>query len=731
MASNAGAGTANAIIATTSIPIPAADGAALIALPIVADNTSDTVTVIFNGGSALIIKTNSGVSVPAGGLVAGQIVAGYKVGSDFRLLSDIATSADRAAAEAAASAAASSATDASTSESNAADSAAAAATSAASVDADNLANKAATRVALKAFDGTTFPAVYLYEEGREGVFNWRGGDLSTFVSADTQEGIYVAPSSDATGASGAWVRQHDGVLRPEWFGALAITDWSTPEDSTDALASLAAVSGMVPAYIELSGFYRSTSPIALASVYPDIRGIRPGKTGFFFDGCNGITVDYSTSIWNSASFKDVGFITNGHSLYTALSMTGAANTGDGALARIDGCFFLGRDVYPDNTPTWLDEWLVAISLEQCDGIRIEHCAISGSAYNSIGAGGGPSGFPYSTRGIIANNCTHMVVNDCHILGSETGILLTGNSEGLKVNFSVLVANKNAMSIATTGTANAHAVVDNHMASFVSNLKISGGSFLHTIAQNVFFRRDDLASGSFVHISLDNCPGTRVLGNQFYVGAAGADALENIGVDLLAGSKDVLIFGNKFIRQRIPLRQAAGVGINTTIFADNHIEDNANTSGYDYISDGIGGLNVIESGTVAPSRATAWDNSKSGVRNVRGSAHRFYTPAGLSMSVTNIGGTVVNYIDFIGGATGSGPVLRVLGTDASIDFNLEPKGTGVVKSGRPIQGANFRVAGTQVVGEQGAAVADATDAATVITQLNALLAQLRTHGLIAT
>jgi hypothetical protein len=43
----------------------------------------------------------------------------------------------------------------------------------------------------------------------------------------------------------------------------------------------------------------------------------------------------------------------------------------------------------------------------------------------------------------------------------------------------------------------------------------------------------------------------------------------------------------------------------------------------------------------------------------------------------------------------------------------------------------RVSGTQVVGAQGAAVADATDAASVITQLNALLARLRTHGLIAT
>jgi hypothetical protein len=39
-------------------------------------------------------------------------------------------------------------------------------------------------------------------------------------------------------------------------------------------------------------------------------------------------------------------------------------------------------------------------------------------------------------------------------------------------------------------------------------------------------------------------------------------------------------------------------------------------------------------------------------------------------------------------------------------------------------------GTKVVGAQGAAVADATDATDVITQLNALLARLRAHGLIA-
>jgi hypothetical protein len=104
-ASNAGAGTANAIVATTSIPIPAADGAVLIALPIVVDNTATPVTVAFNGGSALTIKTNSGNSPAVGGLTAGMIVAGYVSGSTLRLLSDQASAAVLAACEAAQAAA--------------------------------------------------------------------------------------------------------------------------------------------------------------------------------------------------------------------------------------------------------------------------------------------------------------------------------------------------------------------------------------------------------------------------------------------------------------------------------------------------------------------------------------------------------------------------------------------------------------------------------------------------
>jgi hypothetical protein len=55
--------------------------------------------------------------------------------------------------------------------------------------------------------------------------------------------------------------------------------------------------------------------------------------------------------------------------------------------------------------------------------------------------------------------------------------------------------------------------------------------------------------------------------------------------------------------------------------------------------------------------------------------------------------------------------------------------GVGVAGR-VSATEFASGTTKVLGAQGAAVADATDAASAITQLNALLARCRAHGLIA-
>jgi hypothetical protein len=66
---------------------------------------------------------------------------------------------------------------------------------------------------------TNGQSAILSESGREGTFVFSTDDLSAEVAADPLQGIYVPPSSDTTGASGAWVRKFDGAVQVNWFGA--------------------------------------------------------------------------------------------------------------------------------------------------------------------------------------------------------------------------------------------------------------------------------------------------------------------------------------------------------------------------------------------------------------------------------------------------------------------------------------------------------------------------------
>jgi hypothetical protein len=76
---------------------------------------------------------------------------------------------------------------------------------------------AASRSAMAAAAQTQSPVV-LSEKGREGMFVFDGSNLAAKVAADAHQGIYVAPSSDPTGATGAWVRKFDGPVELGWFG---------------------------------------------------------------------------------------------------------------------------------------------------------------------------------------------------------------------------------------------------------------------------------------------------------------------------------------------------------------------------------------------------------------------------------------------------------------------------------------------------------------------------------
>lgn len=78
---------------------------------------------------------------------------------------------------------------------------------------------AADRAELAGKDGAATGRMFLAEAGREGSFVFDPSNLSAVVAADPGQGLYVAPVSDPTGASGAWVRKFDGAVNVKWFGA--------------------------------------------------------------------------------------------------------------------------------------------------------------------------------------------------------------------------------------------------------------------------------------------------------------------------------------------------------------------------------------------------------------------------------------------------------------------------------------------------------------------------------
>ncbi len=80
---------------------------------------------------------------------------------------------------------------------------------------------AATRIALAAMVVTAGTTAMLTEAGREGVFRFTSGNQSARVTGDPRQGMVVAPASDTTGASGAWLRIKVGAINVMWFGAVA------------------------------------------------------------------------------------------------------------------------------------------------------------------------------------------------------------------------------------------------------------------------------------------------------------------------------------------------------------------------------------------------------------------------------------------------------------------------------------------------------------------------------
>ncbi len=233
----------------------------------------------------------------------------------------------------------------------------------------------------------------------------------------------------------------------------------------------------------------------------------------------------------------------------------------------------------------------------------------------------------------------------------------------------------------------------------------------------------IIGGEFGKLNISSGTSPSGVNGGKYVGA-------RIVGNVTVGISNAVFTGNQF--SNITFTIAAGVtGVTvdtSNVFAaGSTVTNNGSVSNIIQLDGGVGGQTAIKYGGSTSLAVVGYDppTGDQYITNgyTRYAANRgvvFNGIANITANATNV--TIINNTGSIFyGAAGSHDFFvsgTLYGTINTTGFRL-PSGAALYNNS------------IKVVGAQGAAVADATDAASVIARLNDLLSRLRTHGLIAT
>ena len=471
--------------------------------------------------------------------------------------------------------------------------------------------------------------------------------------------LYVLP-----GANGAAV---------DAFGAVG--DGITDDAAVlTRVATFASAEQTVP--IVFDRFYRSTSPLTVASNSLRLVFSVPGKSGILFDNCNGITIT-QTLRYAGLSIEGGVLATNVNKTRTGLTYTNSASsTGDMLPKAITGLTLIGLDRFRQTGSPYTNGWLTAASITNGDRFSLNEPYIQGSEQDRI------DGFPVACKGIVASGSTHLIVNDPAVFCMETAIEVTGQSEGVEVVRGALVANKKGVNFAPdVAPANDTNIVGVHIASAEYNVRLAGsvGTVMHNVSGCLLFTRTEAyVSSTFKHIIVDGQ--SQISDNYFYTAVA-IDPANHIGVDLIAPAtgdhNGSLVTANTFLR--IPTVVNVGGGVVSAVINGNVTRDDGAT---------VLAAPVVDAGTATTIGFNFGDRDFGEAKSDTGvfwspvASPGFYTGTtkNLVLSATQAAATVVNFINVVGTDTGSAPIVRALGSDTDIDFTLLPKGAGKIRFG---------------------------------------------------
>lgn len=303
---------------------------------------------------------------------------------------------------------------------------------------------AASRAEMADLPATPGFSCFLAEGNRAGSFIFTSGNFTALVAADTAQGIYVAPSSDPTGASGAWVRQFYYATSPLWFG-FVLGNASGANAAANNAAWLAYVAtlgalrvnatttaGGVPA-IELPlGLIEFSQPLDFNFGQVHIFG--KGGNGVVaatilkFYGCTGVRVQSSNT--SGASTKDgVLHMSGTKSVFENFAIIGDYVSG----AEAENYGFHGRATFVANNVTVQnfagEAWRIEADTGALGGDatcwRMNNCEGWGSR-NGIYEKGNNTSAGKAVGGIFNNNRQWGDWNSCTLGSPRVGVEFANN-----------------------------------------------------------------------------------------------------------------------------------------------------------------------------------------------------------------------------------------------------------------------------------------------------------------
>lgn len=197
----------------------------------------------------------------------------------------------------------------------------------------NQAKIADSRVILASYTGMAPSQTAILGEGdRAGIFRWDPSNLSSKVSLDPRQAVYIAPASDTTGASGAWVRVFSGPLSVRWFGAVGD---GTTNDGAAFTAALAYARdthqvaftygyGTTPIYVPPGRYYLGTTTLdfyGAIRLFGDVAGSGGASAVLIWaDGTTGIRTQSGNT--SGASGSGGSYLTSSGSIIERLGLQG-------------------------------------------------------------------------------------------------------------------------------------------------------------------------------------------------------------------------------------------------------------------------------------------------------------------------------------------------------------------------------------------------------------------------